>query len=157
MWMKKPHQWYTPVFIVSSHSYLTLWEISSKVVSTPPLNKCVLWCELIIYWSITKNYDIFSRSCLYFHLITMYDSKEGGWGWLVTAASFLIHVIVGGIGYSCGVWQMIFTGYFGKTRYETAWIGSTLLALTAIGGKLLYQHVSKSVEHELFGQYDTIV
>lgn len=64
----------------------------------------------------------------------MYDSKEGGWGWLVTAASFLVHVIVGGIGYSCGVWQMIFTGYFGKTRYETAWIGSTLLALTAIGG-----------------------
>jgi len=62
------------------------------------------------------------------------SSKEGGWGWLVTAASFLIHIIVGGIGYSCGVWQMIFSGYFGKTRFQTAWVGSTLLAMTAIGG-----------------------
>ena len=60
--------------------------------------------------------------------------EKVGWGWCVMVASFLVHAIVGGIGYSCGVWQMIFQNYFGKNRYETAWLGSVLLGLTVLGG-----------------------
>jgi len=61
--------------------------------------------------------------------------KDGGWGWCVVAASFLVHAIVGGIVYSGGIWQMIFVGYFQATRFQTAWLGSMLLSLTAFGGK----------------------
>ena len=59
---------------------------------------------------------------------------EGGWGWLVATASFFIHAIIGGIGYSCGVWQMIFSEYFGKNHYQTAWLSSVLLGMTVLGG-----------------------
>jgi len=63
------------------------------------------------------------------------DNKDGSWGWCIVAASFVIHAIVGGIAYSGGIWQMIFVGYFQATRAQTAWLGSILLSLTALGGK----------------------
>jgi len=60
--------------------------------------------------------------------------KEGGHAWLVVFASFLVHVIVGGLAYSVGIWQMIFTSYFSATRYEVACLGVTMMSLTALAG-----------------------
>lgn len=58
-----------------------------------------------------------------------------GWGWCVVAASFVIHMIVGGIAYSGAVWLMILQRYFDSSQYETAWLGAMLLAITTLGGE----------------------
>ena len=59
---------------------------------------------------------------------------SSGWGWCVVAASFIVHVIVGGIAYSGAVWLMILQRYFDRSQYETAWLGAILLAVATLGG-----------------------
>ena len=59
---------------------------------------------------------------------------SSGWGWCVVAASFVIHMIVGGIAYSGAVWLMILQRYFDSSQYETAWLGAILLAVATLGG-----------------------
>jgi len=59
---------------------------------------------------------------------------NSGWGWCVVAASFIIHMIVGGIAYSGAVWLMILQRYFDRSQYETAWLGAILLAVATLGG-----------------------
>lgn len=61
---------------------------------------------------------------------------SNGWGWCVVAASFVIHMIVGGIAYSGAVWLMILQRYFDSSQYETAWLGAILLAVATLGGIL---------------------
>jgi len=62
------------------------------------------------------------------------DPTRNGWGWCIVAASFVIHVIVGGIAYSGAIWLMILQRYFDRSQYETAWVGAILLALATLGG-----------------------
>lgn len=64
----------------------------------------------------------------------MTESKEGGYGWVVVVASFLIHFIVGGVGYSASVFQHIFGSYFQADAFETSWISALILGLTAFAG-----------------------
>ncbi|VDO94581.1 unnamed protein product [Soboliphyme baturini] len=51
---------------------------------------------------------------------------DGGWGWVIVAASFLANMVVDGIAYSFGILFPEFHAYFGKAKQETAWIGSLL-------------------------------
>ncbi|KAK2172098.1 hypothetical protein NP493_992g02020 [Ridgeia piscesae] len=63
-------------------------------------------------------------------------AKDGSCGWscCITSASFLVHVIVGGLCYCSGVLQLIFIEYFGRTRFETSWIISLMLGFSALAG-----------------------
>ncbi|KAG1680874.1 Monocarboxylate transporter 12 [Nymphon striatum] len=51
---------------------------------------------------------------------------DGGWGWVIVAASFISNVIVDGISYSFGVFLPEFVSYFGSSKAKAAWIGSLL-------------------------------
>ena len=49
---------------------------------------------------------------------------DGGWGWVIVAASLMCNIIVDGIGYSYGVLLPEFTEYFQEPRSKTSLIGS---------------------------------
>ena len=49
---------------------------------------------------------------------------DGGWGWIIVLASFIIHVIILGIVYSFGIFYVEFLHYFNGGKGETAWVGS---------------------------------
>ena len=60
---------------------------------------------------------------------------DGGYGWVIVAASFLCNVIVDGVCYSFGVFFVEFLDYFKESRAKTAWVGSVLPGTYQIIGK----------------------
>lgn len=61
---------------------------------------------------------------------------DGGWGWVVVAASFMIHVIADGVAYSFGVFIVEFLNYFeGSKRGELGWISSLMVGVTLGSGE----------------------
>lgn len=60
---------------------------------------------------------------------------DGGWGWMVVLASFIIHVIADGIVYSFGIFYMEFLEYYKSGKGETAWVGSLVPGVTLSVGK----------------------
>ncbi|XP_013381568.1 monocarboxylate transporter 12-like [Lingula anatina] len=64
----------------------------------------------------TNNADVHSKA------------PDGGWGWLVVLASFLLHVIVDGVSFSMGIFYVVFLDTFQETKSNTSWIGSILTA-----------------------------
>lgn len=59
---------------------------------------------------------------------------DGGWGWVVVAASFMINLIADGITFSFGVIYVEFLNYFGGGKSQTAWIGSLFMAMPLLSG-----------------------
>ncbi|KAL0112510.1 hypothetical protein PUN28_012080 [Cardiocondyla obscurior] len=59
---------------------------------------------------------------------------DGGWGWVVVAASFMVNLIADGITFSFGVIYVEFLNYFGEGKSKTAWIGSLFLAMPLLSG-----------------------
>jgi hypothetical protein len=60
---------------------------------------------------------------------------DGGWGWVVVAASFVIHVIADGVAYSFGVFIVEFLHYFpGAGRGQLGWISSLMVGVTLGSG-----------------------
>lgn len=59
---------------------------------------------------------------------------DGGWGWVVVAASFVVNLIADGITFSFGVIFVEFLKYFGENRGKTAWIGSLFMAMPLLSG-----------------------
>ena len=51
-----------------------------------------------------------------------FKAPDGGWGWVVVFASFIIHMIMDGITYSLGTYLTLFTESFhvshGAVRYK---------------------------------------
>lgn len=60
---------------------------------------------------------------------------DGGWGWMVVAASFLINMISDGVGYTFGLLYVEFLHEFKASKSATSWIGSLFMALPLIAGK----------------------
>ncbi|XP_043247652.1 uncharacterized protein LOC122394681 isoform X2 [Amphibalanus amphitrite] len=63
-------------------------------------------------------------------------APDGGWGWVVVAASFVVNMIADGIGFSFGVFFVEFLRSFGASKGTTAWLGSIFLALPLLLGPL---------------------
>ncbi|XP_052784040.1 monocarboxylate transporter 12-like [Mya arenaria] len=61
---------------------------------------------------------------------------DGGWGWMVVLASFIIHVIADGIVYSFGIFYIEFLDYYKGGKGETAWVGSLVPGVTLSVGPL---------------------
>ncbi|XP_036149437.1 uncharacterized protein LOC105835407 isoform X2 [Monomorium pharaonis] len=59
---------------------------------------------------------------------------DGGWGWIVVAASFMVNLIADGITFSFGVIYVEFLNYFGEGKSKTAWIGSLFMAMPLLSG-----------------------
>lgn len=60
------------------------------------------------------------------------DQGEDGWRWAVMVAGFFTQFIVCGITYSLGVFHVVFKDIFYTSHFDTSWIGSVLLYVTAL-------------------------
>lgn len=60
---------------------------------------------------------------------------DGGWGWMVVLASFLINMISDGVGYTFGLLYVEFLHEFKASKSATSWIGSLFMAIPLIAGK----------------------
>ncbi|RWS06607.1 Monocarboxylate transporter 9-like protein, partial [Dinothrombium tinctorium] len=61
---------------------------------------------------------------------------DGGWGWVVVFASFMISLIADGISTSFGILFIDLTEYFKAGRSKTAWVGSLFLSIPLLLGPL---------------------
>lgn len=61
---------------------------------------------------------------------------DGGWGWVVVAAAFMVNLIADGITFSFGVIFHEFLLYFGETKATTLWIGSLFMAMPLLSGPI---------------------
>ncbi|KAK3107134.1 hypothetical protein FSP39_007911 [Pinctada imbricata] len=62
---------------------------------------------------------------------------DGGWGWVIVAASLFCNIIVDGIGYSYGVLLPEFTRYFQEPRSKTSLIGSLQVGTYLCAGPIV--------------------
>ncbi|XP_064638129.1 monocarboxylate transporter 12-B-like [Lineus longissimus] len=68
---------------------------------------------------------------------------DGGWGWVVVFASFMIHVIADGIVYSFGIFYVEFLEYFESGKGDTAWIASLMVGITFVTGPIASAFVNR--------------
>ncbi|XP_004930921.1 monocarboxylate transporter 12 [Bombyx mandarina] len=68
---------------------------------------------------------------------------DGGWGWMVVFASFMIHIVTDGMTYSFGVFYTEFLIYFQEGSYKTAWIVSILVGVTLSSGPISSSFVNR--------------
>lgn len=61
---------------------------------------------------------------------------DGGWGWVVVAASFMVNLIADGITFSFGVLFVEFLHYFNEGKSYTSWIGSLFMAMPLLSGPI---------------------
>lgn len=61
-------------------------------------------------------------------------APDGGWGWVVVFASFMVNLIADGVTFSFGVIYLEFVKYFGEGKSKTAWIGSLFAAIPLLSG-----------------------
>ncbi|XP_063236931.1 uncharacterized protein LOC134539120 isoform X2 [Bacillus rossius redtenbacheri] len=68
---------------------------------------------------------------------------DGGWGWVVVFASFMIHIVTDGVTYSFGVFYEQFLVYFKESKAATAWIASILVGVTLCSGPISSSFVNR--------------
>nr|XP_023024051.1 uncharacterized protein LOC111512180 [Leptinotarsa decemlineata] len=61
---------------------------------------------------------------------------DGGWGWLVVLACFVINMLSDGVGFTFGLLYIEFLHEFGASKSATSWIGSLFMALPLITGPI---------------------
>ncbi|XP_055314632.1 uncharacterized protein LOC129575272 isoform X6 [Sitodiplosis mosellana] len=61
---------------------------------------------------------------------------DGGWGWVIVFASFMVNLIADGITFSFGVIYVELLKYFGEGKAKTAWIGSLFMAMPLLSGPI---------------------
>ena len=63
--------------------------------------------------------------------------KDGGWGWVVVAATFLLWFIMDGLMYSNGILYLELLDEFQRGQGETAWVISLQGAVRALSSKFI--------------------
>lgn len=61
---------------------------------------------------------------------------DGGWGWVVVFASFMINLIADGVSLSFGVIYPELVEAFGESKSKTSWVGSLFLSIPLITGPI---------------------
>ena len=61
---------------------------------------------------------------------------DGGWGWVIVFASFIISMIADGISFSFGIFFVDLSEYFGSSKGKTAFAGSLFLSMPLLIGPL---------------------
>ncbi|KAI1293711.1 Monocarboxylate transporter 12 [Halotydeus destructor] len=59
---------------------------------------------------------------------------DGGWGWVVVFASFMISMIADGVSFSFGIFFVDLSNYFGAAKSKTAFVGSLFLSMPLLIG-----------------------
>ncbi|KAM3960601.1 monocarboxylate transporter 14 [Aphomia sociella] len=62
---------------------------------------------------------------------------DGGWGWVVVAASFLIATVADGLAFSYGLMHNKFVDYFEQSEAKTSIIGSLFISVPLILGPIM--------------------
>lgn len=62
--------------------------------------------------------------------------RDGGYGWVIVFALFMVEVLVDGVRFSYGLYFVEFLAEFGKPKADTAWIGGIMVGVYNLGGKL---------------------
>ncbi|XP_049880242.1 monocarboxylate transporter 12-B [Pectinophora gossypiella] len=75
--------------------------------------------------------------------VTPPPPPDGGWGWMVVFASFMIHIVTDGMTYSFGVFYAEFLNYFEEGKGKTAWIVSILVGVTLSSGPISSSFVNR--------------
>lgn len=65
------------------------------------------------------------------------EIPDGGWGWVVVAASFLIATVADGLAFSYGLMHNEFVGFFKKSEAKTSLIGSLFISVPLIAGPIM--------------------
>ena len=65
------------------------------------------------------------------------EIPDGGFGWVVVVASFIISLIGDGIAFSFGLIYSELLAYFKESKAKTAWIGALFLAVPLLAGPVL--------------------
>merc|ERR1719350_453794 len=68
---------------------------------------------------------------------------DGGWGWVVVFASFMIHIIADGITYSFGIFVVALIDKFNADRGYASLIPSILVGITLGAGPIASSFVNK--------------
>ncbi|KAK3871733.1 hypothetical protein Pcinc_023147 [Petrolisthes cinctipes] len=63
-------------------------------------------------------------------------APDGGWGWVIVAASFMVHCIADGVTMSFGVLFVELLSYFNESKSITSWVGSLFMAIPLLAGPL---------------------
>lgn len=91
----------------------------------PPKNSLSMWAS-----SSTSSSDD-NTSCGH---LSEARPPDGGWGWVIVAASFMVNLIADGIVFSFGILYTEFLHYFGEGKAKTSWIGSLFMAMPLLSG-----------------------
>jgi hypothetical protein len=73
---------------------------------------------------------------------------DGGWGWVVVFASFMIHVIADGVTYTFGIFYFEILNYYGTSNAMTAWVASIMCGTTYCVGKWLFFNIKFSISDQ---------
>lgn len=66
--------------------------------------------------------------------VTYQRPPDGGWGWWVVLASFMINFICDGVSFSSGIFFVQLVETLKETKSKTAWVSSVFLAIPLIAG-----------------------
>lgn len=67
---------------------------------------------------------------------SMPSPPDGGYGWVIVFAAFMINLISDGISFSFGILYTELLDYFGESKSLTSWVGSLFYGTCLIGGPL---------------------
>jgi len=68
---------------------------------------------------------------------------DGGWGWVIVFASFMIHVIADGVAYTFGLFFVEVSSHLGASKSATSWIASIMAGVTYGSGPIAGAFVNK--------------
>ena len=74
-------------------------------------------------------------------------APDGGWGWVILAASFFLNFIVDGIGYTFAIIYDDLGATFDTSKSQTAVVGSLLTGIYCIVGRCRRVLLSRFVPH----------
>ena len=63
-------------------------------------------------------------------------APDGGWGWVVVLAGFMVHFIMGGIGYTFGIFLDPLVEHFNSDKGTVAWAPSLAGGVNMLAGKI---------------------
>lgn len=66
----------------------------------------------------------------------MPSPPDGGYGWMIVFAAFMVNLISDGISFSFGILYTELLDYFGESKSLTSWVGSLFYGSCLIGGPL---------------------
>lgn len=75
---------------------------------------------------------------------------DGGWGWLVVLACFVINVVSDGVAFCFGLLYIEFLNEYGASKSATSWVGSLFMALPLMAGKESKNCIIRYVHENMF-------